>query len=209
MKQQDRVLRMKNRIHAIGYQEFGQKNYSAVSTDELCKKGGFSKGSLYHYYKSKDELYLALAKDCFQRIISYLEEKLDRSQSAEDMVVQYFRYRMEYFSNHPDLHALYYQIMTSPPLHLSDEVAKLTAPYLSYNRSILNQYIQTQKLRPGISTQDALDFFQLCQDYVNRSVLAKYKALGDNHLCDEVSMHWMDVFLYGILDTSNQKQTDR
>lgn len=194
---------MKNRIHAIGYQEFGQKNYSAVSTDELCKKGGFSKGSLYHYYKSKDELYLALAKDCFQRIIDYLKQNLDQSQSAEDMVVQYFRHRMEYFSTYPDLQALYYQIMTSPPLHLADEVAKLKAPYISYNCSILDRYIQTQKLRPGISKQEALNFFLFCQDYVNRSVLAKYRGSENNYICDELCVHWMNIFLYGILDASH------
>ena len=206
MRQQDRVMRMKNRIHSAAYREFGRKNYSAVSMDELCREGEFSKGSLYHYYKSKDELYLALAKDCFQRIIDYLKDNLDQAESSEDIVVRYFRHRMEYFSDHPDVQALYYQIMTSPPLHLAAEVAKLKAPYISYNCNILERYMQTQKLRPGISKEDALDFFLLCQDYVNRTVLAKYKDFENNHICDELCIYWMDIFLHGILNPSNSEQ---
>ena len=37
-----------------------QKGYAAATVDEICAAAGTSKGSFYHFFKSKEEMGLAL-----------------------------------------------------------------------------------------------------------------------------------------------------
>ncbi len=42
---------------------FVQKGYAAVTVSEVCQAAGVSKGSLYHHFPSKDELFLHVVED--------------------------------------------------------------------------------------------------------------------------------------------------
>ncbi|WP_040949860.1 TetR/AcrR family transcriptional regulator [Gorillibacterium massiliense] len=48
----------KNRIVLRATQLFVQKGYGAVTMNEVCDKAQVSKGSLYHHFPSKEELFL-------------------------------------------------------------------------------------------------------------------------------------------------------
>ncbi|WNF35840.1 TetR/AcrR family transcriptional regulator [Bacillaceae bacterium IKA-2] len=46
----------KEKITEVALQLFEQKGYHAVTVDKIVKMSGTSKGTFYHYFKSKDEL---------------------------------------------------------------------------------------------------------------------------------------------------------
>lgn len=50
---------------------FVMKGYDAVNLDEVTKESGCSHGLLYHYFKGKDELYLAVIN---KKVIPYMKE---------------------------------------------------------------------------------------------------------------------------------------
>ncbi|EMV4835388.1 helix-turn-helix transcriptional regulator, partial [Listeria monocytogenes] len=39
--------------------EFTEKGYQAASTNKICEKAGVSKGLIFHYFGSKEKLYIA------------------------------------------------------------------------------------------------------------------------------------------------------
>ena len=41
------------------------KNYSAIRVEDITEEAGMAKGSLYMYFKSKDDLYVKMIKKCF------------------------------------------------------------------------------------------------------------------------------------------------
>lgn len=45
---------------------FANKGYTATSIDEICTATGYSKGSLYYHFKSKEDLFIQLAEQAFQ-----------------------------------------------------------------------------------------------------------------------------------------------
>ncbi len=45
------------RIINAAFKEFAYKGYEQASTNEIVKNSGISKGALFHYFKSKKELY--------------------------------------------------------------------------------------------------------------------------------------------------------
>ncbi|MGY3749924.1 TetR/AcrR family transcriptional regulator [Vagococcus acidifermentans] len=52
-----------NGILSNAKQLFILNGYKDVSVDDICKKSGISKGSFYTYFKSKEELFLEIAKE--------------------------------------------------------------------------------------------------------------------------------------------------
>ncbi|WP_239616280.1 TetR/AcrR family transcriptional regulator [Cohnella mopanensis] len=53
----------KKRITNKAMQLFIQKGYGAVTMNEVCKEASVSKGSLYHHFPSKDELFLYVIEE--------------------------------------------------------------------------------------------------------------------------------------------------
>jgi len=59
MKKNNQIDR-KNQILQAAFKVFVDKGYSKTTMDDIVKVSGLSKGALYHYYKSKKELFLSL-----------------------------------------------------------------------------------------------------------------------------------------------------
>ena len=50
----------KNQILDSALKVFVKKGYSKTTMDDIVESSGLSKGALYHYYKSKKDLFLSL-----------------------------------------------------------------------------------------------------------------------------------------------------
>ncbi|PLY08559.1 MAG: hypothetical protein C0626_11925 [Arcobacter sp.] len=56
----------------VAFEEIYQNGYSATSVDKILKKANMNKGSMYHFFKSKKELGLAVVNE---RVNSYIVDK--------------------------------------------------------------------------------------------------------------------------------------
>jgi len=59
MKKNNQIDR-KNQILEAAFKVFIDKGYSKTTMDDIVENSGLSKGALYHYYKSKKDLFLSL-----------------------------------------------------------------------------------------------------------------------------------------------------
>ena len=51
------------KLIAIATREFSLKGYAATSTEEIVRLAGVTRGALYHHFKNKQDLFLAVFKD--------------------------------------------------------------------------------------------------------------------------------------------------
>lgn len=87
-------------------QAFAEKGYEATRVDDVAKRAGVSKGLLYLYFKTKEELFKAVIKSFVKPRVQALTESIERNeQSATE------------FLRGPFL-ALAKEIPTSPVRHL-------------------------------------------------------------------------------------------
>lgn len=66
---------------------FARSGFYAASLDEIAAAAGMSKGALYYNFASKEELFLALLEDRFQRILDTVRANADGAQSAAHLFV--------------------------------------------------------------------------------------------------------------------------
>ncbi|WP_249897063.1 TetR/AcrR family transcriptional regulator [Paenibacillus sp. PK3_47] len=65
----------KKRIVQKAVQLFVQKGYGAVTMNEVCAAANVSKGSLYHHFPSKDELFLHVAEQDTEQWLAEWDSK--------------------------------------------------------------------------------------------------------------------------------------
>ena len=62
---------------------FAQFGYGNVKMDEIAKEVGISKGSVFFYFKSKENLHMALTYRAFQALISTYYQSVEKTQSKQ------------------------------------------------------------------------------------------------------------------------------
>lgn len=74
-------IEKRDRIINSALDEFGRNSYDKASTNNIVKNAGISKGLLFHYFKSKQELYDYLEKFVFQKMIDVILEEIDWNET--------------------------------------------------------------------------------------------------------------------------------
>lgn len=59
--------------------EFGARDFERAALDRIVEAAGISKGGLYEYISSKEELYLYAVELSYSRLYEYLHASLDRA----------------------------------------------------------------------------------------------------------------------------------
>ncbi|MGI8313753.1 TetR/AcrR family transcriptional regulator [Halobacillus mangrovi] len=70
----------RDRILNAALREFAQRGYKQASTNQIVKDADISKGALFHYFKNKKDLYLALYDHFVDLFMEQLETQMDWSE---------------------------------------------------------------------------------------------------------------------------------
>jgi AcrR family transcriptional regulator len=57
---------------------FGRKGFETTTVDEICLESGVSKGAIYNYFKSKDEIYLELVSQKTEQMFDITRKALEQ-----------------------------------------------------------------------------------------------------------------------------------
>ena len=72
------------------------KGYSSTSVDELCESAGVSKGSFYHFFKSKEELGIALLDDFHDKVRNgFLSGDFIKIKDPQKRMLAFFKHTEE------------------------------------------------------------------------------------------------------------------
>jgi len=75
-------------ITEAAFAAFAEKGYAATRVEEVAKRAGVSKGLLYLYFKTKEELFKAVVRSIVMPRIDALEVELDRSQLTAEAFIR-------------------------------------------------------------------------------------------------------------------------
>lgn len=74
-------------ITAAAFDAFAEKGFAATRVDDVAKRAGVSKGLLYLYFKTKEELFKAVVKSVVIRRVDRLIENVETTDlSSEDFI---------------------------------------------------------------------------------------------------------------------------
>ena len=101
MKKLELQDRRKEQIMSAALSVVVAKGYDQSRMDDIVEKSQLSKGAIYWYYKSKEEVYLSLVDYWFLQYSSGVVDTLQQQESASDKLKALFDFFLEQFDNNP------------------------------------------------------------------------------------------------------------
>jgi AcrR family transcriptional regulator len=86
---------------------FAQQGYAETLVDDIAGKAGIAKGTLYLYFKSKEEIFLAALIEDARRLDEVTRERMQAAGAWEDKIKAYVGVRLEYLETHQDFLRIY------------------------------------------------------------------------------------------------------
>lgn len=192
---------MRRRILDGALAEFSAQGYGGSSINTICAAQNLSKGIVYHYFATKDALYLACMEECFRRLTEYVRANFSAEDGRiEAQLEKYFSVRMAFFRENPVYQRLYCEAVTTPPAHLISNIRACRQDFDAFNVQILEKLLGSIALRSGISMADAIETFRQYQDFIN--LRHQMNAANGQSLeaHEEDCQRMLRILLYGIIE---------
>lgn len=199
MNREEKRNRTRARILVAASAEFAEHGYETASLNTISQAGGISKGIIYHYFDSKDALYITCLERCFRDLTDYITEHLPPEEDSGNLLSGYFDIRMEYFRGHRENAQLFCGAVLLPPARLKKEIAGARASFDRLNDALLRKIIEGGGIRADLSETELLRAIRSLQDYVNAGWQAPAEGLPDIDRHERDCRNILSILMYGIL----------
>lgn len=133
----------------VATREFSKKGYAGASTEAIVRVAGVTRGALYHHFKDKQDLFLAVFKEAQREIGRRIEAKADVEPDLWNQLIMGCRGFLEACSD-PVLQQI---VVIDAPAVLKYSVyreidATLSGSGLSLLKECLAELVQTKVIKP-------------------------------------------------------------
>src|SRR5271165_4057282 len=188
----------------VGAAMFAEKPYGDVFVEDIAARAGVSRASLYHYFPSKRDLYVAIFKRASNRLLARANP--DPQLPLADQLAAGLEAHIQYFADHPfeaiainrgalsddpAIQAIITEELNVIGQRLIDklvaegrlrEVTEIAVDgWLAFVRAACVKWVQSQKITRGDLTEMCLRAFNCALGYPN-TPHARPKELTDERL---------------------------
>ncbi|MCZ6527821.1 MAG: TetR/AcrR family transcriptional regulator [Candidatus Dadabacteria bacterium] len=140
---------------------FSQKSYHDVTMDQIAGEVGVAKGTIYLYFKSKENLYLGILEHTFETIESILEREIAKEDPAPQKLKKILRLIFQFYFQNMDV----LRILTRDETRLIREHFEFTEHWrhrrIKLYRKVLEKGIKEGSFRSANTELMALIIFGL------------------------------------------------
>ncbi len=122
---------------------FFEKGFKAVTVESIAKKAELSKGSVYLYFKSKDEIYTQILLDDIDKFHEYISDLFGYEKSASEMLLQLSGNYVDFFMKDRELFRILMTFMLhSNDRNLPEEIEKHIIKTMNTTINIIEKVLQ-------------------------------------------------------------------
>ncbi|MEX2460652.1 MAG: TetR/AcrR family transcriptional regulator [Paenibacillaceae bacterium] len=175
---------------------FADKGYQATSIQEIADSLGIAKGSLYFYFKSKEDVLVSICKYYFERIVlKFWETMEDSSLSPREKLLRQVTENYQQFVEHSD----FVKMLMNERFEVNEEIHELImtlrAQQLSGNQQCILE-LYGEEVRP-ISFDVATLFISMISGYMGYVMMEQIKL--DFQQVSEFLLDRLDDIVQGML----------
>jgi AcrR family transcriptional regulator len=87
LREREKKEQRQDQILSAAFEEFSVNGYAGARLDDVARRGGMAKGTIYLYYKNKEQLFRAVVRSVIRPVFENLDSFVgDFSGSAEDLL---------------------------------------------------------------------------------------------------------------------------
>jgi len=134
VKRKDIPPQRRRQIFEAAAELFSQGGYHGVTVDSIAHRAGISKGNLYWYFRSKQEIFRLLLDHATEELYTPVAETLASDLEPREKLRALAEAALDAAEAHPEDVHLLWQIASQPELKglLASEVGFWIGPFISY-----------------------------------------------------------------------------
>jgi AcrR family transcriptional regulator len=183
---------------------FSHRDFHEVTVDQVAEEVGLSKGTLYLYFKNKDDLFHTIVVQKTQSLLRTLEEAVECTRPFGECLLEFARTHCLFYQEN----VVYFKITHSEMTRMSADsqyrvhayVAQTFQAYLTILMELVKKGQREGVLRPG----DPLSLVKALRGILHSYVFFYVFAQTDTPLSDHAEQI-VDLFLHGAADRRAQQ----
>jgi AcrR family transcriptional regulator len=145
---------------------FSRKGYEATALDEVAREARLAKGTLYLYFKDKEDLYFQVMLSVLERLEASVAKQISASQNPLEKLAAVARAQIGFFADNPSYFRLF-MVAFNPEMATIHK--KFLDPFFEKRRR-LDEYLQ------GL-VEEGKKKGQIRNDIVTREVVLGYMGM--------------------------------
>lgn len=180
---------------------FARLGFAGARIDRIAEAAGLSKANLLYYFRSKEELYLAVLTRTLEMWLEPLRE-LDAGRNPEEALGRYIEKKLAYSRSHPEASRLFaMEIMQGAPM-LSRVLATDLALLVERKVATIERWTQQGKLAPVDPHHLIFTIWATTQHYADFAAQIRTltgQDLGDDAFFEATRRSVKGIILNGVL----------
>ena len=151
----------KNNIVNSAIHVFAQKGYKKAATDDIIRLAGISKGSLFVYFKNKQNLFLYVYDFVLETIINeLLNENMTDEKDVLERLKKFFLAELELMNKYPDMFEFVKMVNTENIPALSEKISEHNLEKVNQSYAKIFKNIDQTRFKDDIEIEDALNIIR-------------------------------------------------
>lgn len=170
------------------------RGLAGITMCDISKEASIATGTLYIYFKNKDELIKALFTECREKSAHYYFDGIKEQLSFEERMQKLFRNIVYFKMKHFEVSAFLEQSYHSPYVNVIDlkKKQKAMAPLIA----LIKEGIETKKIK-SIEVRLVVSYlFGIVNEMVKRAYFSN-KKLTDTDINEVYAMFWDGIKFSG------------
>ena len=157
-----------DRIKHEAYILFAENGYAGTSMRDIANKVGIKAASIYSHYKSKEDLFIDLFKDCiseYDKGVSLNDDHIDIP--LEEKMLELLRVQVLFLEENPHLLKFLARNIFFPPVELKDKLQSIIEDNLNITNmknyyEIYDVLKKDKKIKNEITIDRFISTFDMC-----------------------------------------------
>ena len=177
---------------------FSREGYAASSVEDVATEAGIAKGTVYIYFKSKEELYFAALLRDLRAFGEEARAQMDCAAGLREKIEAFFRVRLEYCKAHRDFLRIYLtegsSMCVSP---IGNELRRLQRDNMRHLASVIERAVRKREIRAVSAPALAAKLFDMARGLVERQLLGWKEFQVRNEAAFATDLLWRGLQLDG------------
>lgn len=196
--------RKKELILKDAKQVFLNYGYEKTTLDDIARKTGLKKNTLYYYFKSKEELFDEVMSEDMESIVRSISESIVTGKTAEEKVKSYMNALSRAFLTRAQMYTVSAKILLEFMIVLEKSGNVQVEKFITMLTELLKEGVKKGEFVKHDYEEFALVLLEFGMAY-NFTFMSKalynlidYSELKKEKCCDELFEKGIDYFLKGI-----------
>ncbi len=175
---------------------FAKKGFHAATVEEIAAAAGVAKGTVYLYYKSKQEVYWGALEHGITELHNEIQTRLAAEETPEDKVRAFIAIKIRYFETNRDFFRIYFSELGSGFSHPAQMPPRFEDMYLEQARLLeaaLRQGIEGGAIREIRTDTAAVSISDLIRGIIVQRLLGWSKKDVDSDANFVFDLVWRGI----------------